>query len=137
MSEIQPPDERQAHEFQRRPRSWAQKFSGAWRGIREGIQGQTSFWVHLPVGLLVILLCPVLQIPILESSLLVLCVGVVIAGELMNSSIEWLSRSITQQHNDRIRRSLDIASGAVLVLALTAVAVGGLIIGKALWEKLL
>ena len=114
-------------------RGWKEKILVAFAGIREGVRGQTSFFVHLPVGALVIVLSLWLSVSLVEVCLLLLCVGVVLGAELFNSSLEWLSRAVTNQADDRIRRALDIASGAVLTLAITAAIAGGLIFGRALW----
>jgi diacylglycerol kinase len=48
----------------------------------------------------------------------------VIAAELFNSALEALARGLCPDHNPLVGKSLDIASGAVLVLSLTAVAIG-------------
>ena len=60
----------------------------------------------------------------LELMMLVLCVGIVIAAELFNCSIEQLAKSITNQPDENVRNALDIASGAVLIASLMATIVG-------------
>ena len=57
-------------------------------------------------------------------SLLILCIIVVLAGEMLNTSIETLAKAITDQYNDNIARSLNIASGAILILSIGAAAIG-------------
>lgn len=113
--------------FQRKPRSWFKKFSDAGVGLFRGIKGQNSFWVHLPTALAVLALAAYLNLPMIQWCLLILCIGVVLAAELFNSSIEYICRSITDQVDPDIQAGLDIASAAVLIIALTATTVGGLI----------
>lgn len=113
--------------FQRRPRGWLKKFSDAGVGVIRGIKGQNSFLIHLPVAVLVLALAAYLNLPMVQWCLLILCIGVVLAAELFNSSIEQICRSITDQVDPHIQAGLDIASAAVLIIALTAAIVGGLI----------
>ena len=81
--------------FQHRPRSWWKKFADAARGLGQGTQGQSSFLVHIPAGIAVLGLAAYLALPLAQWCLLLLCVGMVLAAELFNSSLEQLARSIT------------------------------------------
>ena len=92
---------------------WSLKFRNAFRGIRAGIIGQSSFYAHFAITFLVFVAAIALQVSLLEWCTLLLCIGVVLSAELMNSCIEKLSRAITDEYDERIRDALDIASGAV------------------------
>ena len=109
-------------------RTWLARFAGAIRGIGQGMAGQPSFVVHGIAATGVLVLAGMLSLSAERWCLLILCVGAVLAAELFNSSLEWIGRSITDKHDTRIGRALDIASGAVLVVALTAATVGCLIL---------
>lgn len=119
--------------FQHLPRSWWQKFAAAARGLGQGIQGQSSFLVHIPAAIAVLGLATYLALPLVHWCLLLLCVSTVLAAELFNSSLERLARSITDQFNTDIEAALNIASAAVLTLAITAALVGGVIFLHAFW----
>lgn len=108
---------------------WWNKFANALRGISRGVHGQTSFLVHFPVAVGVLLLAWGLQCSVMEWSLLILCIGLVLAAELFNSSLEALARGLCREHNPEVGRGLDIASGAVLVMAIAAAVVGCLVLG--------
>lgn len=110
--------------FSPAPRRWSRKFGDALRGIVEGIQGQSSFHVHLPMTLAVIVLAAFLRVSAAESCLLALAVAVVLAAELMNSALEEIARAVDARYNDHLRRGLNIASGAVLIISIGAVVVG-------------
>lgn len=114
-------------------RSWLARFGAAFRGVAQGIQGQSSFVVHLPVAAAVIAAAAVTRLPLVHWCLLLLCIGLVISLELLNSSLEWTCRGITDRYDERIRRGLDIASGAVLVAAMTAAVTGCLVFLDGLW----
>lgn len=106
--------------------TWLRKFQNAFRGIAVGVQGNrtNSFFVHFPMAIATILAGLFLGVTKLEWMMLVLCVGIVIAAELFNCSIEHLAKSITNQPDENVRNALDIASGAVLITSLMAVIVG-------------
>jgi diacylglycerol kinase (ATP) len=112
-----------------RVRSWDDKFSDAFRGVRVGMRGQSSFQVHLPAALVVGLAAWALRVTRWEWCLLVLCVALVWAAELFNSAIETLARVITRDQQPEIGDALDVASGAVLVIACGSAVVGLLILG--------
>lgn len=59
-----------------------------------------------------------------EWAVLLLTFGAVLAAELFNTSIERLCDKVSPEKDEHIRRSKDTAAGAVLVLAVCAVAIG-------------
>ena len=103
---------------------WIRKFSVAVRGVFYGIQGQSSFAIHLPVALAVVLLAAILQCELWQWCALLLCIGLVLAAELANSAMEELAAGLSPEHNEHVGRALDIASGAVLVASLMSATVG-------------
>lgn len=114
-------------EFKPPPPSFVNKFRCAFRGIAIGSRSQSSFLVHLVVAAAVVGVSAWLQVTPVEWCLLAICIVLVLALELFNSSIESLARAIDRQHNEQLRDALDIASGAVLVGAIGS-AVAGLVI---------
>lgn len=113
---------------------WIAKFRNALRGVACGIQGQSSFAVHLPIALLVLALAWWLQCVVWQWAILLLCIGSVLAIELMNSAVETLARELCPEQNAQVGRALDIASGAVLVASLTAAVVGALVFVFQWWS---
>ncbi len=107
---------------------WSLKFRNAFRGIRVGVTGQTSFYVHFAISALVFIAAVYLQVSMLEWCVLLLCMGLVLSAELFNSSIEFLAKAITDELDDDIRDALDIASGAVLMAAIFAAIIGATIL---------
>ncbi len=103
---------------------WKAKFSNAFRGIRAGTAGQSSFAVHLPCAALVLLAAALLGCTALQWALLLLCITLVLSLELMNSAIESLARGLCSEQNTDVGKALDIASGAVLVGSIGAAVIG-------------
>lgn len=107
---------------------WSLKFRNAFRGIRVGVRGQSSFYIHFAITALVFVAAIVLRVSLVEWCVLLLCMGLVLSAELFNSSIEFLAKAITDEFDDDIRDALDIASGAVLMAAIFAAIVGATIL---------
>src|SRR6266481_1424934 len=108
-------------------RSWGQKFRNAFRGVKQGIRGQSSFFVHFFTAASVMAAATALKCDLFDWCALLICITIVIAGEMFNSAIEALGRAVDQGFNANLRDALDIASGAVLVTSLGAALVGALI----------
>lgn len=114
--------------FVRQPESWVRKFRHAGRGIAHAFRYQKSFWVHLPVAVGVIIGATLHGVSQIEWAVLILCIAIVLAAELFNSAIEYLSQAITVDEDDNIRNALDVASAAVLVASIGALIVGSLLL---------
>ncbi len=112
-----------------RRRGWAKKFADAGRGITIAIRSEVSFAVHLSVTALVLVAGVGLGISRWEWCLIVICVAIVLAAEMFNTSVERLAQAITGETRAEIRDALDIASGAVLIVAIGAASIGLLILG--------
>ena len=113
---------------------WTDKFRNAFRGLWWGLVGQSSFSVHFPMALAVLGLAGMLGCELVEFALLLLCIGLVLSMELLNSSIEYLARGLCREHNEQVGYALDIASSAVLVASIVAAIVGCLILGNRLFS---
>jgi diacylglycerol kinase len=109
---------------QRPRRPWAHKFGDALRGLKFGIRGHSSFFVHFFVAAMVIAAGILLQCRPLQWAVLLLCIGFVLTAELFNSAIETLHRGLDAQTRERTWKALDIAAGAVLLASITAALVG-------------
>jgi len=109
------------------PRRWRDKFREALRGLKFGVRGQSSFFVHFFCAALVIAAALVLRCPLIEGCILLGCIGLVLVAELFNSALETLFRGLDEDARARVWPCLDIAAGAVLLASGFAVVIGGLI----------
>ncbi len=116
----------------KKPRKWADKFREAFRGMKLGVRGHSSFFVHFFFAALALAAALALGCDRIEWCLIVGCVGLVITAELFNSAIETLFHGLDTDTKNRIHGCLDIAAGAVLAAGLTAAIVGTLIFGNRL-----
>ncbi len=117
-------------------RPWKQKFADAFRGLREGIRGGSSFAAHLVVTLAVIVAAALMRMSVSEWCILLLCVTGVLAAEYFNTALEEMARAITKETEPHVRNALDIASGAVLTAAIGSVSVGAVLFGHRVGELL-
>jgi diacylglycerol kinase len=118
------PSDEPAGSVPRRARSWRHKFRDACRGLKCGIRGQSSFFVHFFFTALVIAAALALRCTPVEWCLLIGCIGFVLVAELFNSAVETLFRGLDEAGRDRAWPALDIAAGAVLLASGIAVVVG-------------
>jgi diacylglycerol kinase len=111
----------------KRKRGWGPKFAAAFRGIKLGVRGHSSFSVHFFFAALVVAAAVVLRCDLVQWCLLLGCIGLVLTAELFNSAVETLFRGLDEATRERVWPCLDIAAGAVLLASITASVVGALI----------
>src|SRR6266481_6149231 len=90
-------------------RSWRRKFRDAFRGLKLGVRGHSSFFVHFFFAALVVAAGMVLRCAPLEWCVLLGCIGMVLSAELFNSAIETIFRGLDEGTKSRVRPCLDIA----------------------------
>ncbi len=111
----------------RKRRPWRQKFRVAFRGIKLGVRGHSSFCVHFFFAALVVMTAFVLECDRLEWCVLIGCIGLVLTAELFNSTVETLFRGFPDDLKKQTWPALDISAGAVLMARLTAAVLGLLV----------
>lgn len=105
-------------------RRWRAKFADAFRGVKLGIRGHSSFFVHFFFTALAVTAGLVLGCNLLEWCLVLGCIGAVLTAELFNSAVETLVRVLDEPARERAKPCLDIAAAAVLFASGTALLVG-------------
>ncbi|MFR9165778.1 MAG: diacylglycerol kinase family protein [Dysgonomonas sp.] len=99
-------------------------FKYAFNGFKILLSEEHNARIHLVITVLVVIAGFLLGVSAAEWCLLVLCIGLVIAMEALNSSIENLSDFVSPGRNDKIKKVKDLAAFAVLICALASVVVG-------------
>lgn len=108
-------------------RKQLRSFKYAFNGIKCCIGKEQNLSFHLIATAVVITTGFILGISRMEWIIIILCIGLVIAAELVNSAIERLVDLISPEQHPIAGRVKDIAAGAVLVCAIVAATVGILI----------
>src|SRR5438270_7276105 len=91
-----------------RPRRfWRDKFGDAFRGLKLGVRGHSSFSVHFFFAALVVAAAIVFRCDPTEWCLLLGCIGLVITAELFNSAVESLFHGLDDEMKKRTHPCLD------------------------------
>ena len=105
-------------------RSRIKSFSFAFAGIRSFIIREHNARIHLVGTIAVIVVAWFLHVSLTEAAVLTIVTGLVWITELLNTCIERLADLVTRDRNPHIKIIKDLAAGAVLIAAITAVIVG-------------
>lgn len=101
-------------------------FRYAAHGIRDLFR-EDNARIHAVAAVAVIVAGVWLGLSLTEWAVIMLTIGAVLAAEAVNTALESLCDLVSPGFDEHIRRAKDLAAGAVLLLALAAVAVGLLI----------
>ena len=109
------------------PRKFIQSFKCARAGVKHAWMTQRNLWIHFFIGLAVLVFALWLRVSLLELCVLVVTVFGVVVIEMINTSIEELVNILSPGHRLEAQLAKDVAAAAVLLAAMGAVVVGGLI----------
>ena len=99
-------------------------FKYAANGIYLLITREHNAWIHCFAAICVIIAGIIVHLSTTEWIAIILSIGMVLAAEAINTSIEKLADFITEDHHDAIKQTKDLAAGSVLILALAAASTG-------------
>ncbi len=111
-------------------------FLFALQGFRFAFHAERNLKVMIAGGLFAIVMGIVLQIDLISWAIVILCCGVVIAAELMNTSIETIVDLVSPEYHPLAGRAKDIAAGAVWWLSLMVAIVGIIVFARAILMRL-
>jgi diacylglycerol kinase len=113
------------HKFSLKQRFESFKF--AFHGLWSLLKNEHNSRIHLSAAIVAITMGIILKISTVEWSLLIIVTGLVFLTELLNTALETLADFVNPEWNESIRKVKDYAAAAVLISAIIAVIVGGLI----------
>ncbi len=97
---------------------------------------QRNARIHISIAIVVIIVGIALKLKDIEWAIIGLTIGFVFVAELFNTVIEAVTDLVTEEYHPLAKRAKDVAAGAVLTAAMTAVVVGLLILGPPLLARL-
>ncbi len=112
----------------------AASFGHALRGVGAALRSEVHLQLHAAATVVVIGLGFYFKISPTEWALVALSVASVWAAELFNTAIETLTNLVSPGYHPLAGKAKDVAAGAVLLAALGALVVGGLVFGPRVWE---
>jgi len=102
-------------------------FKYAFDGIICVASTEANFQIHIAAAAAALFLGFFLEIGRTEWCLVLLCFAAVLSAEALNSAVERLTNLVSPGRRPEAGAVKDIAAGAVLVSAIMAAAVGGII----------
>lgn len=102
----------------------AKSFKYAWQGFRALLRYEHNARIHCVAAIVAIAAGFLFHISALEWCAIVICIGLVISAEALNSAVEALADRITTDQDPLIGRAKDLGATAVTLLALASVVVG-------------
>jgi diacylglycerol kinase (ATP) len=117
--------------MKRRP-SIIESFNFAIEGVIHVLRTQRNLRIHFAVAVIVLVLAVLVGVSKIELIALLIAIAFVLVAEMINTAIEGAIDAATTSFDPMAKLAKDIAAGAVLISAVTAVAVGYLVFaGKA------
>jgi len=113
-----------------------ESFRYAFAGIWYTFKTQRNAQIHLSIAVAIFILGLILKLNLTEWAILTLTTGFVITAEMLNTVAEAAMDYATTEFNPQVKIVKDVAAGAVLVAAITAVLVGLFILGPPLLQRL-
>ncbi len=111
-------------------------FKFAFNGIKLLISKEHNAWIHSFAAVCAIIAGFLFDISKTEWISVVFAIGTVLAAEAVNSSIEAIADLVSPGYNEAIKRTKDLAAGAVLILAISAAIVGLIIFVPKIMETI-
>ena len=108
-------------------RSRLQSIRHATDGVRALVATQPNARIHLGATVLVVGAGLVLDVGRSDWIALVLAMALVWLAEALNTAVECLGDAVTREQHPLIGRAKDVAAGGVLLAAVGAALVGGLV----------
>ncbi len=102
-------------------------FKFAFQGVAELFKSQVNARIHLFFAILACLAGFILKISSIEWAIIVLCIALVIAAEAFNTALEYITDLVSPDYHPLAGKVKDVAAAAVLILAIGAAIVGGII----------
>jgi len=108
----------------KKKRNFVDSFRDALAGILHCLMNERNMRTHFIAGILVYVAALYFKLPGVEIAVIALTVGLVITAELINTAIENAVDLVTEEYRPLAKIAKDVAAGAVLLSAFTAVLVG-------------
>jgi diacylglycerol kinase len=104
-----------------------QSFGYAFKGLFAAVQSELNMKIHLLAVIIVVFAGFYFKVTSTEWALVLLCMALVIALELINTAIEKLLNKLHPEFDETIGLAKDISASAVLFASIIAVIIGGIV----------
>jgi len=117
---------------------WGGRFASFQNAARGALRlpQEPNARLGLVISVAVLVLASWLEVERRDWALLVFAIGFVLAAEAANTALEALADRVAPAKHPLVAKAKDAAAGGVLIAAVTAAAVGLLVLGPPLWQRL-
>lgn len=102
-------------------------FSYAFSGLFTAIKQERNLKIHLCFIILITIIGIIVKLSETEWIICILLFGLVVSAELINTAIESVVDLASPETHNLAKQAKDVASSAVLVLAITSIIIGTII----------
>jgi diacylglycerol kinase len=99
-------------------------FKVALKGLKIAFISEKNIKIHSIIALLTLILSFICQLSTIEIAIILLCIGIVISLELINTALESFLNLYSTQYNSTIKNIKDIAAASVLFISTIAFTIG-------------
>jgi len=118
-------EEQQKHEAPEKKRtSLKDAFGFAFEGIGYTIRTQHNMRIHLVIAACVLVLSFFLRLTPIEWAIILICIGLVLMTEMLNTAIEAIIDLISPEYHPLAKIAKDIGAGMVVVFSALAAIIG-------------
>jgi diacylglycerol kinase len=115
--------------------SFKKSFGFALQGFRYTLATERNIRVMLGGAAFAVVMGLVLQLDLVSWAIVLLCIGCVLAAELMNTAIETVVDLVSPEYHPIAGHAKDIAAAAVYVLSFLVAVVGVCVFANAIISK--
>ena len=113
--------------YQRQQQHFFSALFHSFEGVRYFFSNERNGKLQLTIAAIAITASVAFKINSMEWLAVLICVGMVICLEMINTSLEQLSNKVETAYNPVIKLVKDVAAGAVLFASLISIVIGGII----------
>ena len=111
------------HSLEESPIPLMKAFKCAFDGVKHAVLTQRNFKIHIIVALLALIMSAAFKLATTEFAIVVICIFLVFAFELVNTAIESIVDLVSPDWNLLAKHAKDCAAGAVLLVSFMSVIV--------------
>ena len=102
-------------------------FKYAGQGLRHCITKEKNFQLHCIAAVMAVIVAFMLNISSIEWMIILICITLVIALEMINTAIEHCCNMVQPDYHPMVKIIKDVSAGAVLITAAMTVVCGAII----------
>lgn len=113
--------------------TFRKSFGFAIQGFRTALRTERNIRVMLAAGAVAVIAGIIVRLDPVSWAVVLVCCGVVISAELINTSIETVVDLVSPEYHPLAGRAKDIAAAAVWILCVFAAVIGAIVFANAIF----